>query len=169
MPIAESILPEFDHETATTRVLLERVPEGKAEWRPHVKARSLGELAMHIASLPRWAPVALRQTEFDTHSPDAQASRPPAFESSARMLSAYDEGVASARALLAATTDGEFMVHWTLKSGGKTMFGMPRAGVFRAFILNHAIHHRGQLSVYLRLLDVPLPNIYGPTADSTLP
>jgi uncharacterized damage-inducible protein DinB len=166
MSIAESMLPEFDHETATTRMLLERVPEEKADWKPHVKSYSLGQLAIHIATLPHWAPVTLKQTEFDTNPPGGSKYIPPPFESLAHMLATYDEGVKAARAMLAATTDAEFMVPWTLKSAGRTVFSMPRAGVFRSFILNHAVHHRGQLSVYLRLCDVPLPNIYGPTADT---
>lgn len=166
MAIAESILPEFDHETATTRTLLERVPAEKAEWQPHVKSMSLGRLAMHIANLPNWATITLERREFDTNPPDGPRITSPAFESAARLLQIYDANVSAARALLARTTDGEFMVQWTLKSGGKTMFCMPRIAVFRSFVLNHAVHHRGQLSVYLRLLDVPLPNIYGPTADT---
>ena len=166
MAIAESILPEFDHETATTRTLLERVPAERAEWQPHVKSMSLGSLAMHIASLPNWATVTLERTEFDTNPPGGPRITTPAYESAARLLQIYDANVSAARALLARTTDGEFMVQWTLKSGGKSMFSMPRIAVFRSFVLNHAVHHRGQLSVYLRLLDVPLPNIYGPTADT---
>jgi uncharacterized damage-inducible protein DinB len=166
MSIAESMLPEFDHETATTRTLLERVPEEKAAWKPHVKSMSLGQLAMHIANLPGWASVTLERTEFDTNSPAGPVTTPPAFESGVQLLQAYDDGVKTARAMLARTSDSEFMVPWTLKNAGKSMFSMPRAAVFRSFILNHAVHHRGQLSVYLRLLDVPIPNIYGPTADS---
>jgi uncharacterized damage-inducible protein DinB len=166
MSIAESMLPEFDHETATTRMLLERVPEHKADWKPHPKSMSLGQLAMHIATIPAWSPVTLRQTSFDTNPPGGQKYTPPVFESIAHMLRRYDEGVGAARAMLAATSDAEFMVLWTLKNGGKSVFSMPRAGVFRSFILNHAVHHRGQLTVYLRLCDVPLPNIYGPTADT---
>lgn len=166
MSIAESILPEFDHETATTRTLLERVPEHKADWKPHAKSMSLGQLAMHIATIPAWSPVTLRQNDFDTNPPGGQKYIPPVFESTAQMLRTYDEGVGAARAMLAATSDAEFMMLWTLKNGGKSVFSMPRAGVFRSFILNHAVHHRGQLTVYLRLCDVPLPNIYGPTADT---
>lgn len=166
MSIAESLLPEFDHETATTRTLLERVPDGKASWKPHAKSMSLGELSMHIATIPGWAPMTLKQTEFDTNPPGGQSFTPPVYESTAKLLAAYDEGVKATRAMLSATPDGEMMVAWSLKSGGKTVFSMPRAGVFRSFIMNHAIHHRGQLSVYLRLCDVPLPSIYGPTADT---
>jgi uncharacterized damage-inducible protein DinB len=168
MAIAESMLPEFDHETCTTRALLERVPEEKAEWKPHAKSMSIGQLAMHIANLPQWAPMILQRTEFDTNPPGGQSVRTPSFVASAQLLELFDDSVSSARALLARTSDGEFMVQWTLKSGGRTMFSMPRAAVFRSFVLNHAVHHRGQLSVYLRLLDVPLPSIYGPTADMQL-
>lgn len=166
MAISESMLPEFDHETATTRALLERVPEDKAGWKPHHKSMSLGQLAMHIANLPQWSFYTLERTEFDTNPPDGVRVTSPAYESSTKLLQAYDANVAAARAVLARTTDGEFMVPWTLKSGGKSMFSMPRVAVFRSFVLNHAVHHRGQLSVYLRLLDVPIPNIYGPTADT---
>jgi uncharacterized damage-inducible protein DinB len=166
MSIAESILPEFDRETATTRLLLERVPEAQAAWRPHVKSMSLGELAMHIANLPRWTSIAIERTEFDANPPDGSQLPRPGFESAPALLQTYDANVSAARALLVRTTDGEFMVQWTLKNGGKSMFSMPRVAVLRSFVLNHAVHHRGQLSVYLRLLDVALPNIYGPTADT---
>jgi uncharacterized damage-inducible protein DinB len=166
MPIAESMLPEFDHETATTRTLLERVPADQAFFKPHPKSMSLGELAMHVASLPRWAPITLKDTQYDTNPPDGQPLTTPVFESTAKMLAAYDEGVTSSRAMLAAATDAELMVAWTLKTGGKAVFSMPRVAVFRSFIMNHAIHHRGQLSVYLRMCGVPLPSIYGPTADT---
>lgn len=166
MPIAESILPEFDRETATTRTLLERVPADKAEWKPHVKSMSLGQLAMHIANLPQWASITLERTEFDTNPPDGPRITTPTFQSASQLLQSYDAGVGAARALLVRMTDAEFMVAWTLKSGGRKMFNMPRVAVFRSFVLNHAVHHRGQLSVYLRLLDVPVPNIYGPTADT---
>ena len=166
MPIAESMLPEFDHETATTRTLLERVPEARSAWKPHEKSMTLGELAMHVSVLPGWTHVTLKDTQFDTNPPDGHRYAPPAFESTARMLAAYDESVNASRAMLAAATDAELMVPWTLKSGGKTVFSMPRVAVFRSFIMNHAIHHRGQLSVYLRMCDIPLPSIYGPTADT---
>jgi uncharacterized damage-inducible protein DinB len=164
--IAESILPEFDHETATTRTLLERVPEAKADWKPHIKSMSIGQLGMHVAHLPQWASITLERTEFDPNPLDGAPITTPEFQSASHLLQTYDAGVSAARALLARMTDAEFMVPWTLKNGGKKMFSMPRVAAFRSFILNHAVHHRGQLSVYLRLLDVPVPNIYGPTADT---
>ena len=166
MAIAESILPEFDHETATTRTLLERVPEAKGDWKPHVKSMSLGQLAMHIANLPQWASITLERAEFDMNPPDGPRVTTPPFQNTSNLLQVYDANLARARALLARTTDAELMAQWTLKNGGKGMFNMPRVAVFRSFVLNHAVHHRGQLSVYLRLLDVPLPSIYGPTADT---
>ena len=169
MSIAESLLPEFDHETGTTRTLLERVPGDKADWKPHAKSMSLGTLATHVATIPGWMPITLQQTEFDTNPPGGQGYVPPAFEGTAKMLQTYDEGVKTARAMLAATTDAEMMVSWALKSGGKIIFTMPRVAVLRSFIMNHSVHHRGQLSVYLRLCDVPLPSIYGPTADTQEP
>jgi len=161
MGIAESILPEFDHETATTRTLLERVPESQAGWKPHADTPPLGELAMHIACLPAWTSIALERKEFDPNPPDGQRMTSPAFESSRQLLRVYDENVAAARALLTRTSDAEFLVQWTLKNSGKILFSMPRVAVFRSFVLNHAVHHRGQLSVYLKLLDVAIPNIYG--------
>lgn len=166
MSIAESMLPEFDHETATTRTLLARVPETKAEWKPHAKSMSLGHLASHIAHIPRWASPTLERTEFDLNPPGGSDLQTPPFDSLARVLERYDAGVSAAREILARTSDGDLMVQWTLKNAGRSMFSMPRASVFRSFVMNHAVHHRGQLSVYLRLLDVPLPSIYGPTADT---
>ena len=167
MGIAESILPEFDREAATTRSLLERVPEAYGAWKPHPKSRSLGELAMHIATIPIWASRTLERREFDTNPIDGERPATPAFESSLKLLQMYDANVAAARALVVRASDGEFMGQWTLKSGGKSIYSMPRVSVFRSFVLNHAVHHRGQLSVYLRLLDVRLPNVYGPTADTS--
>jgi uncharacterized damage-inducible protein DinB len=166
MAIADSILPEFDREAATTRTLLERVPEDKAAWKPHVKSMGLGHLSMHIATLPVWASITLERSEFDTNPPEGPRMTIPAFQSTEGLLQTYDANVSAARALLARATDAEFMAPWTLKNGGKSMFSMPRIAVLRSFILNHAVHHRGQLSVYLRLLDVPLPSMYGPTADT---
>jgi uncharacterized damage-inducible protein DinB len=166
MSIAQSMLPEFDHETAKTRLLLEQVPDAQAEWRPHLKSRTLGELAIHLVMLPAWTPLTLKQSEYDTNAPgvEARLAAPP-FESTARTLVTYDEAVRAAREILVNTTDGEMMAPWALKTAGKILFTLPRSAAFRAFVLNHAIHHRGQLSVYLRMCDVPIPAIYGPTAD----
>src|SRR5688500_6901367 len=126
MSISESILPEFDRESATTRLLLERVPEEKSEWQPHAKSMSLGHLAMHIANIPTRARGAIERTGFDTNPIDGQRASTPPFQSAARLLQFYDEGVKTARSLLVRTTDGEFMAPWALRSGGKTLFNMPR-------------------------------------------
>jgi uncharacterized damage-inducible protein DinB len=165
MGISDTLLPEFDHETVTTRVVLECVPEAQAAWRPHARSRSLGELAMHIAQLPVWMSIALERKEFDANPPDGRRMAVAAFESGRQLLQVYDANVALARTLLTAATDGELMVQWTLKNGGRVLYTLPRVAAVRSFMLNHTVHHRGQLTVYLRLLDVPLPNVYGPTAD----
>ena len=168
MPIAESMLPEFDHEMATTRTLLERVPEERASWTPHPKSTGLGALAAHIATLPRFAQMALTRTELDFDPPGGSRFTPPVFEGTAKNLQSFDEHVRQARAAIAAASDDALMVPWSLKRRGETQFTLPRVGVLRALMMNHMIHHRGQLSVYLRLNDVPLPSIYGPTADTEL-
>ncbi|MFL5578160.1 MAG: DinB family protein [Gemmatimonadaceae bacterium] len=168
MTIAHSLLPEFDQEMATTRTLLERVPEDRASWKPHAKSKSLGELAAHVANLPSMAPRTIFQTEVDMSPPGGPASSPPRFTSTAALLATFDEHVRQARTAIAGAADHELQVPWSLKNGGHTIFTLPRAAVLRSMLLNHIIHHRGQLSVYLRLVDVPLPPIYGPTADTRM-
>jgi uncharacterized damage-inducible protein DinB len=169
MAIKESILPEFEHEMETTRLVLSRVPTGQADWKPHPKSRSLGELACHVADLPRFVPWILSSDSFDPAPPEGPAYTPYRFESCERLLERLDENVGRARDAIAATpSDAEFMVPWSLKRAGKTIFTVPRVAALRSFLLNHLIHHRGQLTVYLRLQDVPLPSVYGPTADNPL-
>lgn len=158
-------LPEFDHEMETTRRVLARVPEARAEWRPHSKSRPLGELAQHVANLVGFGELIVRQTERDVAPPGGPPVVSVPFTTSAALLQSFDANVASARAAIAGATDADLMVSWSLKRGGVPFFTLPRAAVLRSFLLSHLIHHRGQLSVYLRLLDVPLPAIYGPTAD----
>jgi uncharacterized damage-inducible protein DinB len=163
MPIKDALVPEFDHEMATTRRLLERVPEAEFAWKPHDKSMSLGELAGHIANLPRWCSITLESTTFDLDTfADARPRQP---ESRAAVVREFDEKVRAARALLVAQSDPELLTPWTLKTGGQEIFTMPRISAIRSFVMNHLIHHRGQLSVYLRLKNVPIPPIYGPTAD----
>ena len=160
MGIADALLPEFDHEMAVTRKLLERVPEDKFTWKPHAKSMSLVELATHVANLPSWGAVTLSQSEFDV-----AAHRNTAATSRADLLARFDANIAETRAALVGKIDPEMMASWTLKHNGQTLFTMPKAAVWRSFMLNHLIHHRGQLSVYLRLNDVPVPAMYGPSAD----
>ena len=166
MSIVQTLQPEFDHEMANTRRLLEVVPAADAAWKPHPKSSSLGDLAAHIATLPRWARLVLEQPELDLGSPaNASIAKVP-FTTVPELLEQFDRHVREARAALAPVTDAAMGVTWTLKNRGTTIFSMPRAAVVRGFILSHMIHHRGQLSVYLRLRDVPLPSLYGPTADT---
>jgi uncharacterized damage-inducible protein DinB len=165
MTIAESLLPEFDREMATTRKVLECVPEAQAAWKPHPKSTPLGGLAAHLANLPGFAIMALNQTEFDFNPPDGSGIAPPRFESTDAALTTFDDNVAKARAALASASDADIMTMWALKNAGNEIFSMPRLAVLRTAVLSHVIHHRGQMSVYLRLLDVPVPQVYGPTAD----
>jgi uncharacterized damage-inducible protein DinB len=161
MAIADALLPEFDHETGVTRRLLERVPEDKFDWRPHPKSYSMIELATHVATIPSWGAPTLTQTELDLGGPNQNT----AAASRADLVSRFDKNVADTRAALVGKTDAEMMVVWSLKNNGQTVFTMPRAAVWRGFVLNHMVHHRGQLSVYLRLNEVPVPAMYGPSAD----
>lgn len=164
MAIKDGILPEFDHEMGTTRRLLERVPAADLAWTPHEKSFPLGHLAAHIANIPNWVAIAMDGTELDTAEIGEEARpKPPA--SIAELLQRFDDNVKRARAKIDQQTDPAFFVPWTLKNGGQVMFTMPKVSVLRTFVMNHLIHHRGQLSVYLRLRNVPLPSMYGPTAD----
>jgi len=165
MPIADAFVAEFDHEMSTTQKLLERVPDHLAAWKPHAKSMSLGELAIHIATLAGWAEMVVQQTEFDVAPTDGPAWVQPRFVSTSETVQAFANGSASSRAAIAGATDADLMIPWTLKAGAHTVFTQPRATVLRSFVFSHIIHHRGQLSVYLRLNDVAVPAIYGPSAD----
>ena len=161
MAIADALVPEFDHEMTTTRKLLERLPEDKFDWKPHARSFSLGALATHLTNLPVWGSETLTKSEFDLGGSPANGM----VASKNELLSQFDQNVATTRAALVGKTDGELMAMWSLKRGNQTIFSMPKAVVWRSFVLNHLVHHRGQLSVYLRLLDVPVPSMYGPSAD----
>lgn len=161
MAIKDGLLAEYDHEMGTTRKLLDRLPDDRLSWKPHEKSMTLGGLATHLANLPIWGDQILNQTTFDI------ADAPPnltAKTSRADVLAHFDERVKATRGWLD-KTDAELAAPWTLKRGGQQVFTMPRIAAFRSFVLSHSIHHRGQLSVYLRLNDVPVPAIYGPSAD----
>lgn len=165
MPISQALLPEFDHEMANTRKALERVPEDKFGWKPHEKSMTLGRLATHVAELAGWVPTTLERESLDLAPPGAPAYQPQTAGSRAELLESFDKNVAAARAVIGGAADAQWMVPWTLLVGGKTMFSMPRIAVLRGMVMNHMIHHRGQLAVYLRLNDVPVPALYGPSAD----
>ena len=163
MALVDALLPEFDHEMTTTRKLLERVPDERLDWKPHAKSFSLGQLAQHLATLPMWGSMTINQSELDI------AGNPPSTERLTRsqILARFDENVANTRAALTGKSDAELMAPWTLKREGHVIFAMPKASVWRSFVLSHIIHHRGQLTVYLRLNEAPVPAIYGPSADDT--
>ncbi len=164
MAIRDALLPEYDHEMGTTRRLLERTPEAELAWKPHEKSMSLGQLAGHIANIPHWCDAILRHSVFDIATA-GEDTRPKLPVSVAALLAEFDQKVAAARAGLSTVGDSEMLAPWTFKQGDREIFTMPRVAAIRSFILNHLIHHRGQFSVYLRLKNVPLPAIYGPTAD----
>jgi uncharacterized damage-inducible protein DinB len=164
MALKDSLLPEYDHEMGTTRRLLERVPEADLAWKPHDKSFSLGQLAGHIANIPRWVDATCDVTVFDlaTAGDDARPKEPTSV---ADLLKTFDANVKKARQKIDGQPDTALFAQWTMKQGDHEIMTMPRIAVLRSFIMNHLIHHRGQLSVYLRLRNVPLPSIYGPTAD----
>lgn len=166
MAVKDALLPEFDQEMATTRRLLERVPDEHSKWRPHPKSMSLGGLALHLANLLTWVGPTLDESVFDPGA--AGRLSEDDYPGRERLLDLFDRNVAEARRRLEACSDERFSGMWTLKTGDRELFTAPRAAVIRSFILSHSIHHRGQLTVYLRLRDVPLPSVYGPTADQPL-
>jgi uncharacterized damage-inducible protein DinB len=155
-----AILQEFDNEAGTTRRVLERVPTDKLAWKPHPKSMSLGELALHVAQSP--GVIACWCAEDETNFTGQKA---PAAASTAEILAAHDQGVKTVKEKLTAVGDEGMKGTWTAKAGGATLMSMPKSALTRALVMNHWIHHRGQLSVYLRLLDVAVPSIYGPSAD----
>jgi uncharacterized damage-inducible protein DinB len=161
MPLKDTLLAEFDHEMGTTRRVLERLPDARFDWKPHEKSMSLGGLATHLSNLPNWGTTILNDASYDL------AAGPPNLTgaaSRADVLSHFDAAAARTRSALD-KTDAELGVQWKLKRGDQELFSLPRAVAFRTFVLYHLVHHRGQLTVYLRLNDVPVPATYGPTAD----
>ncbi|NIN73396.1 MAG: DUF664 domain-containing protein [Gemmatimonadetes bacterium] len=165
MAIREALLVEFTTESAATRKLLERVPEDKLEWKPADKSMTMNRLATHLAEMPSWGVHALTLDELDINPPGGEPYQPAELRSVSEILELFDTNVAKFLEALESTSDEELNRSWTLKKGGEEIFTEPRNGVIRWMVMNHAIHHRGQLSVFLRLNGVPLPAIYGPSAD----
>jgi uncharacterized damage-inducible protein DinB len=159
MSISEKLLPEFDQEMAVTRRVLERVPDDKTDWKPHPKSFSLGHLAQLLAMLPGWIGQTLTSTELDLATGGGYGDL-----GTKEILAMFDENVRMSRAAIEAAADADYDVPWSLKMKGEVLFTAPRGDVVRQHI-SHLSHHRGQMTVYLRLLDVPVPSIYGPTAD----
>jgi uncharacterized damage-inducible protein DinB len=161
-PLRKIALGDLETEIATTRRVLERVPEEHLDWKPHAKSMSLGGLVTHIATIPFYGTAVLQGQDFDVAAP-----LPPNPLATTRdeILRRFDETVAALRALLEGADDLSLREPWSLRNGEQVVFTLPRIGVLRGLVVSHLVHHRGQLSVYLRLLDVPVPSIYGPTAD----
>jgi uncharacterized damage-inducible protein DinB len=162
MTISESLLPEFDEEMSTTRRVLERVPSEKGDWKPHAKSFSIAHLAQLVSGMPGWLTKMIGQTELNLAAGPGYSTQP-----TAALLEVFDRNVREARAAIEQARDSDYEVLWSLKMGDRTLATMPRRVVVRQTI-NHLVHHRGQLTVYLRLLDVPVPSIYGPTADEKM-
>jgi uncharacterized damage-inducible protein DinB len=156
------LLPEFDQEMANTRKILERYPEGKSDWKPHDKSMPLGRLAGHVAELVSWAIPTLKQ---DSLTLDPKQYKPLIGTSAQQLLDVFDKNVKEARAAIEQTTDDAYTKPWSLIIGGHPVFTLPRIAVIRSVVLNHIIHHRAQLGVYLRLNNVAIPGMYGPSAD----
>jgi len=167
MSIAQSLLPEFDHEMANTRECLSRIPADKLDWKAHEKSHDLGGLATHMANMPKWTVMTLTELSFEMEPAGEEPLTEDPVESVGGALEMFDANVAAARAAIAKASDEDMMTSWTLLKGGEEVLSMPRIAVLRSFIMNHMIHHRGQLGVYLRLNDVPLPALYGRSADET--
>jgi len=162
---AEMTLPEFDQEMATTRRCLERLPEDMWDWRPNEKSNTIGWNANHLAEIPEWIENVLTEESFDANPVGGDPYATPTLATRDAILEAFDRNVAAGRAALAAVKDDTLGEIWSFKDGGNVLFSMPRAAVFRSFVMSHMIHHRAILSVYYRLNGVPVPAIYGPSAD----
>lgn len=165
MSFAQMILPEFDHEMANTRKVIDRIPEEKYGWKMNEKSNTLGWNVNHLAELPGWAVDTLTKPEYDFAPVGGEKYQSPKFTKKADVLALFDKNVAAARAALAGLKDENLGDMWSLKSGGQALFTMPRAGVFRGFVLSHMIHHRAIVSVYMRQLGIPVPALYGPSGD----
>ena len=165
MSISQSLLPEFDQEMASTRKTLERVPDDKLGWKPHDKSMPLGRLAGHVAELSGWAVDVIGKDVLDFSPPGGEPMKPLIPTSKKHLLEEFDKMVPAARAAIAGASDEHLMKNWKLMNAGQLFLEMPRIAVLRSFVFNHVIHHRAQLGVYLRLNDVPVPSVYGPSAD----
>ncbi len=165
MSLSKLFLTEFEQEMANTRKTIERIPDDKFDWRPHEKSFTMGYLATHLANIQSWVNVTLNMDEFDMYPKDGEEFVPPKAENKNEVLDLFDKNNEEAKQSLANIPDEKFNENWSLLSGGNIIFTMPKSVVFRNFVLNHTIHHRAQLGVYLRLNDIPVPAIYGPTAD----
>lgn len=165
MAFSDALLPEFDHEMASTRKVLERLPDDKLDWRSHPKSNTIGWNANHIADIPRWAALVLTTPSLDIAPVGGEPYRSPKLASAREIVELFDRNVADARKAIAEADDALVGSPWTLAQGGQPVLVMPRAAMLRTYVMNHLIHHRAHLCSYLRLIDVPVPGMYGPSAD----
>jgi uncharacterized damage-inducible protein DinB len=165
MSYAETLLPEFDQEMANTRKVLERIPDDKLDWKPHPKSNTIGWNANHVADIPNWLAVTLTTPSLDIDPPGGPKYEFPARKSRKEILDVFDRNVAAARKAITQAKDEDMSQPWTLFNAGQVFFTMPRSDMIRGFGLNHLIHHRAHLCVYLRLNDIPVPGMYGPSGD----
>jgi uncharacterized damage-inducible protein DinB len=165
MKISELLLPEYDSEITITRRVLERVPDDKAEWKPHPKSFMMAHLAQLVALMPDWVVKTLEQTELDIAPKDKSRGSGYTIEKTATLLAMFDKNAKAGRTALEKATDADFQVPWTLKAAGNAVLTQPRYMIVRQMVLNHLVHHRAQLGVYLRMVEQKVPQMYGPTAD----
>lgn len=162
MNLSQPLIAELQHEAATTRKVLERIPEDKFDYKPHEKSMTFQRLAVHVAEMFGWITTTLKTSELDFATADYKSLEPT---TNAELVEYFDKTIAEATEALENAADEDFFESWTLKNGEQVYFTMPKIQVIRSFAFNHIYHHRGQLSVYLRLNDIPVPEIYGPSAD----
>lgn len=165
MSYASLILPDFEPEMASTRKVLERVPEDKLDWQPHPKSHTIGWNANHLAEMPGWVSSTMSATALDIAPVNGPRYQSPSFRQRQQILDLFDQNVAEARAALAKAQEADFDVTWSLLNAGQPLMTMPRRAVLRSFVVNHVVHHRAVLCVYLRLNDIPVPGMYGPSGD----
>jgi uncharacterized damage-inducible protein DinB len=165
MSLGEALLPEFNQEMANTRRTLERVPEDKFDWKPHQRSMTMGRLATHLAELPGWAMATVEKDSLDLAPPGGTGLQPGTARTRKELLAMFDANVDAARTAISRAGDDHLAQNWTLLVAGNRIFTRPRLAVLRNSVLNHSIHHRAQLGVYLRLNNLPVPAIYGPSAD----
>ena len=169
MTIGQSMLPEFDQEMQSTRKVLERCPDENWNWKPHAKSGTLGWLAGHVATMVSWLPTTINTKELDYAPVNGPSYQPPKIDNRKELLAEFGKNVTESRAALASVTDAEILKNWKLLAGGQEIFNLPRVACIRGMVLNHHIHHRAQLTVYFRLLGIPVPGLYGPSADEAQP
>lgn len=165
MALSDALLPEFDMEMASTRKTLERVPAEKFDWKPHEKSMTMGGLATHLSNIPSWTNYSIDQDSLDLAPGGVPLPGATPVTSTAELLKTFDDNVAKARTSIAGASDADLFKPWALQRAGNTLLTLPKIGVLRGFVISHLIHHRAQLGVYLRLNDIPVPSIYGPSAD----